>query len=114
MNQFILGETERQLLEQQFKNGNVILRLQGPAEGADNLFTWESGSTGDALTAPTLHLVVIPGKYVIVTNTPKPENVLTAASYVVRGTDAAKRNVYADRIPAGCRNGDPRGRENRN
>lgn len=91
LNQFILDDTARQLLQQQFKNGNAVLRLTGPATESDNLFTWESGTQSNALAAPTLHIVAVPGHYVIVTSTPVPQNVLTAAVYVVRGTDQAKR-----------------------
>jgi hypothetical protein len=109
LNRFILGEPERQLLEQQFENGNVVLRLRGPASSADNLFTWESGIGSSAISAPTLHLVVIPGRFVIVTNTPLPQNVLTAAAYVVRGTDQAKRNGTPTSFPPGVATATPGG-----
>jgi hypothetical protein len=109
LNRLILSETERQLLEQQFQNGNVVLRLRGPVGQSDNLFTWESGIGGSAISAPTLHLVVVPGKFVIVTNTPEPRNVLTAAAYVVRGTDQAKRVGTPTSFPPGVATATPGG-----
>lgn len=109
LNRFILSETERQMLEQQFKNGNAVFRLRGPASSQDNLFTWESGASGSPLNAPTLHLVVTPGQYVIVTNTPTPQNVLTAAVYVVRGTDQAKRIGTPTPFPPGVATATPGG-----
>lgn len=109
INRFILDDSARQLLAQQFKNGRAVLRLRGPEGSGDNLFTWESGTGGSALIAPTLHLVVVPGKYAIVTNTPAPKNVLTAAAYVVRGTDAAKRNGTPTSFPPGVATATPGG-----
>lgn len=109
LNRFILSETERQMLEQQFKNGSAVFRLRGPEGTEDNLFTWESGASGSALSAPTLHLVFVPGQYVIVTNTPVAQNVLTAAAYVVRGTDQAKRNGTPTNFPPGVATGTPGG-----
>lgn len=92
LNRIFFDESQMQLLAQQFKSGNLVLRIRGPRADGDNLFAWESGVGGSAVNAPTLHLVAVPGHYVIITNTPPPRNVLTAAAYVVRGTDAAKRN----------------------
>ncbi len=109
LNRFILNATELQLLEQQFQNGNVVLRLRGPVGDGDNLFTWESGVGSTALSAPTLHLVLVPGQFVIVTNTPPPENILTAAAYVVRGTDRAKRNGTPTSFPPGVATATPGG-----
>jgi hypothetical protein len=109
LNRFILSESERQLLEQQFQHGNAVFRLRGPATSEDDLFTWESGASGSALNAPTLHLVFTPGRYVIVTNTPEPTNVLTAAAYVVRGTDQAKRLGTPTRFPPGVATATPGG-----
>lgn len=109
LNRWILSDTERQLLEQQFKNGNAVFRLRGPDGTSDNLFTWEGGSSGSTLNAPTLHLVYVPGSYVIVTNTPEPTNVLTAAAYVVRGTDQAKRLGTPTPFPPGVATATPGG-----
>lgn len=109
LNRFILSDTELQMLEQQFKNGNAVFRLRGPSGATDNLFSWDSGATGSTLNSPTLHLVYVPGKYVIVTNTPEPTNVLTAAAYVVRGTDQAKRKGTPTSFPPGVATATPGG-----
>lgn len=107
LNRWILSDTDLQLLQQQFKNGDAVFRLRGPEGSGDNLFTWESGASGSTLNAPTLHLVYVPGNYVIVTNTPEPTNVLTAAAYVVRGTDQAKRLGTPTRFPPGVATATP-------
>lgn len=109
LTRFILSASELQLLQQQFKNGNAVFRLRGPAGNEDNLFAWESGANGSALIAPTLHLVFVEGSYVIITNTPEPKNVLTAAAYVVRGTDQAKRNGTPTPFPPGVATATPGG-----
>jgi hypothetical protein len=109
LNRLLLDDAQMQLLQQQFKSGSAVLRIRGPQSGGDNLFTWESGVGGSAVNAPTLHLVVVPGKYVVVTNTPQPRNVLTAAAYVVRGTDAAKRLGTPTPFPPGVATATPGG-----
>lgn len=109
LNRWILGDSELQLLQQQFKNGNAVFRLRGPDGGSDNLFSWEAGATGTTLNSPTLHVVYVPGSYVIVTNTPEPTNVLTAAAYVVRGTDRAKRFGTPTSFPPGVATATPGG-----
>ncbi len=109
LNRFILSDSELELLQQQFKNGNAVFRLRGPSSSQDNLFTWESGASGSAINAPTLHLVYVPGTYVVITNTPQPTNVLTAAAYVVRGTDQAKRNGTPTPFPPGVATATPGG-----
>ncbi|MBI5302395.1 MAG: PD40 domain-containing protein [Chloroflexi bacterium] len=76
---------QRQLLEKQLDNGTLTFRVRGPASG-DNIFTWVAGSG-----TPTLYLVAIPGAVTIVTATPTPGNVLTAAAVAVRETEAAIR-----------------------
>ncbi len=111
VNRVLFSETDRQLLEQQFASGRLALRIRGPQSGKDNLFTWEAGGATSSLDAPQLHLVVIPGEYVVVTNTPVPTNVLTAAAYVVRGTDFARRNGTPTPFPPGVATATPGGEQ---
>lgn len=111
LNRIFFDESQMQLLAQQFQNGTVVIRIRGPQDGGNNLFTWESGVGGSAANAPTLHLVTIPGHYVIITNTPAPRNVLTAAAHVVRGTDAAKRNGTPTPFPPGVATATPGGEQ---
>lgn len=109
LNRIFLDEAQLQMLAQQFQNGNAVLRIRGPQGGGENLFVWESGVGGSAINAPTLHMVAIPGNYVVITNTPAPRNVLTAAAHVVRGTDAAKRNGTPTPFPPGVATATPGG-----
>lgn len=111
LNRIFFDSTQMQMLSQQFKNGNVVLRIRGPEGDGNNLFAWDSGVGGSALNAPTLHLVAVPGNYVVITNTPLPRNVLTAAAYVVRGTDAAKRNGTPTPFPPGVATATPGGEQ---
>ena len=96
---FVFDAGQRAELEQRIFRGVVSFRLDGPASGADNLFSWDSGYGGESLgNGPILRLAVappaipvtpegerIPGlgtptpTYVILTLVPTPENVLTAA-----------------------------------
>lgn len=68
----------------------LIVRLDGP-EGPDNsLFTWDSGGLDLKTGAhPMLTITAEPGQFVVVTNTPTAESVVTAAAIALRETDAA-------------------------
>lgn len=109
INRVYLGEADRQLLAQQFAAGRVAFRIRGPKTDSDSYVTWYAGPGGRAIDAPQLTLVVVPGKYVIVTNTPEPKNVLTAAAYVVRGTDQARRFGTPTPFPPGVATATPGG-----
>lgn len=81
INQFVFSTDELGLLEQAVdQTGVAAFRLDGPAGTSESLFTWDSGSAGDPGRRPVLHLVVVPGTFVIVPNVPTPLNVLTAAA----------------------------------
>ncbi len=70
----------------------LIFRIQGPEGPGNSLFTWDSGGLDLKSGAhPTLRLVARPGQFVVVTNTPTAENVVTAAAIAVRETDFATR-----------------------
>lgn len=82
LNQFAFSHDQLPLIEKALNNSPYItFRLDGPTDSGDSLFTWD-GAGLDLKTGahPTLRLVVIPGELVIVTNTPTPVNVLTAAA----------------------------------
>lgn len=93
INQFIIDEAQLGLLQQALIDGQnlVAFRLDGPEGGADNLFTWDSGfGPATRQNTPGLWLVTGPAPatpppvptqdYVVVTSTPTPENVVTAAA----------------------------------
>lgn len=70
----------------------LVVRLEGPQGPNNSLFTWDSGGLDLKSGAhPSLRIVARPGQFVIVTNTPTAENVVTAAAMAVRETDFATR-----------------------
>lgn len=93
INQFVFNEAQRSLLQQALIDNQrlVTFRLDGPEGGADNLFTWDSGfGPATAGNKPALWIVTGPAPatpppiptldYIVVTSTPTPANVLTAAA----------------------------------
>jgi len=101
VNVAVLDEAAAAWLEAQLIDGatSVILRITGPAGGSDSLFAWDSGSgartvgEGPSLVldmgpAPT-HTPPLPTEAVrVATDTPTPENVLTAMAYAQTMTAA--------------------------
>ena len=101
VNVAVLDEAGRAWLEAQLIDGatSVIVRITGPAGGSDSLFAWDSGSgartVGEGLSlvldmgpAPT-HTPPLPTEAVrVATDTPTPENVLTAMAYAQTMTAA--------------------------
>ena len=90
-NVFVLGPQALEALEARTFTGLVSFRIDGPASGEDNLFSWDSGyGTQSMGWKPVLRLVagplpdVIPEPptpaYVIITSSPTPENVVTEAA----------------------------------
>jgi hypothetical protein len=92
---FPLNEEQLAILTERLKTRRISFRIDGPGSGLDNLFTWNNGSGDkrepgdDALTEaeqlaqtgqPVLKIIVEGSKYVIITSTPTPENILTVAA----------------------------------
>ncbi len=78
----------------------VVVRLEGPNGPGNSLFTWDGGGLDLETGAhPILQIVAHPGKFVIVTNTPTAENVITAAALAVTATDFATRVGTATPFP---------------
>ncbi len=84
MNQFIFSRDQLGLLEQLVNGkGIVTFRLDGPNGARDSLFTWDTGGVDTkAGVHPVLNLVLVPGHFISVTNTPTPQNIVTAAAEV--------------------------------
>lgn len=93
VNQFVFDQAQRALLQQALVDGQSLaaFRLDGPEGGPDNLFTWDSGyGPATRQNMPGLWIVTGPAPatppplptedYVVVTSTPTPANVLTAAA----------------------------------
>jgi hypothetical protein len=100
-----IGILETRIIEDQ--NPKVSFRIDGPLVGADNLFAWDTGFGPQSREAKvTLSLSVGPPpatpplyNYVVVTSTPTPENVLTAAAVVLQMTADAVRIGTATPVP---------------
>jgi hypothetical protein len=81
-------------LERRLAGGVVSFRLDGPTSGNNNLFTWDSGYRSETAleSIPVLRLAFVPPPvpaYIIVTSTPTPENVVTAAAIAATATEVA-------------------------
>jgi hypothetical protein len=101
------------LLERRIFEGNdefgrqVSFRLDGPTEGDDNLFAWDSGYGPTSQEAgPELFLSLGPPPqqapapyFVLITSTPTPENVMTAVANSLQLTAEAIRFGTATRLP---------------
>lgn len=78
----------------------AIVRLVGPGGDANSLFTWDGGGLDLKTGAhPILRVVARPGAFVVVTNTPTAENVVTAAALALRETDFATRVGTPTKFP---------------
>ncbi len=82
VNQFIFKKEQLALLEQAVSGkGIVAFRIDGSLIGRDSLFTWDGGGTDFRSGAhPVMHIVALPGHFVSITNTPTPQNIITAAA----------------------------------
>lgn len=94
VNQFSFDSGQRSLIEQAVNASPYLtFRLDGPSDSGDSLFTWDAAGLDLKSGAhPTLHLVAIPGKLNIITNTPTPVNVLTAAAQLQTVTAFIAKN----------------------
>ncbi|MCB0194097.1 MAG: PD40 domain-containing protein [Anaerolineae bacterium] len=101
------------LLEQRILEGDnnfgrkISFRLEGPNSGSDNLFAWDSGfGPASKGNGPEFFISVGPPPeatpkpyYVVITSTPTPENVVTAAAISVDMTAQAQQNGTATPLP---------------
>jgi hypothetical protein len=109
-NQFELSPAQIKILGERIiddEQPKISFRIEGPLVGPDNLFGWDTGygpqSQGNEVT---LLLRVGPPPatpppydYIIVTSTPTPENVVTAAAILVQMTAEATRVGTATSVP---------------
>jgi hypothetical protein len=101
-NVFVFEPDQIAELEQRLDAGLVSFRLVGPSQGADNLFTWDTGYGGGFGNRPALRLIYPPTPTPIVvvalpTATPTPANVLTAAALAV--TASYEATVFGTPTP---------------
>jgi hypothetical protein len=93
VNIFTFTPAQLTQLERRLETGLVSFRLDGPTQGPDNLFTWDTGYGEGFGSRPTLRLVYqlppTPTPIVmaaIPTATPTPANAVTAAALAVTAT----------------------------
>jgi len=110
-NTFSFSPAQLQTLEQFLIDSQqpvLSFRLDGPLVGSDNLFAWDSGygaeSQGNGVEL-VLHVGEPPAtppaySYVVVTSTPTPENVVTAAAVSAQMTADAQQYGTATPVPA--------------
>ncbi len=108
--QFELSPAQIRILETRIlesREPTISFRLDGPLVGSDNLFAWDTGygpqsqgnkvvlslNVGEPPATPPLF------EYVVVTSTPTPENVMTAAAMVAQATADATRIGTATLAP---------------
>lgn len=102
INTFVLNAGALAQLEAQLEQGYATFRLRATDVNGDSLFAWSgSAGSGNGLDVPTLYLVAIPKPLVIVTNTPLPTNVLTAAAQALKATAFARANGTPTPFPRG-------------
>ena len=109
-NEFELSPAQIEILETRIIDDpepKVSFRLDGPLVGPDNLFAWDTGygprSLGNgvvlALNVGEPPATPPPFDYVVVTSTPTPENVITAAALLAQVTADATRVGTATPVP---------------
>ncbi len=92
VNVFTFTAVHLEELERRLETGLVSFRLDGPTQGADNLFTWDTGYGGGFGNRPALRLVYqpppTPTPVVVpaIPATPTPANVVTAVALAATAT----------------------------
>ncbi len=101
-NEFVLTPEQLRLIRDKVLNNlepRLSFRVLGPLAGQDDLFAWDTGY-GSQSKKNKIELILsigeppvtpIPFDYVVVTSTPTPENVMTAAAQVLQATVDATR-----------------------
>lgn len=93
LNEFVFDDAQLTALQQTLLDNRlqIAFRLDGPEGAGDNLFTWDSGyGPASRVGVPSLRIITGPAPatpppvpaedYLVVTSTPTPANVLTAAA----------------------------------
>lgn len=100
-NDFVLNPQDLPLIQSQLDSGHLTFRLRSPEATGDSLFVWESGASSNGLDVPTLYLIAIPKPLVVITNTPFPTNVFTAAAQALKATAQANKLGTPTPFPRG-------------
>lgn len=100
-NYFVFGAQDLALFQDQLAHGSLTFRLRPTWTESESLFGWSGSSSAGGLDVPILYVVAIPKPWVVITNTPFPTNVLTAAAQAVRGTAQAQKLGTPTPFPRG-------------
>ena len=109
-NRFELSAEQIEILESKIidrEKPALSFRLDGPLVGADNLFAWDTGYGAQTSKAEVLLTLVVgpPPEippaydYIVITSTPTPQNVVTAAAMVRKMTAEATEIGTATPLP---------------
>jgi WD40 repeat protein len=94
VNRFVFSADQNTNLEEALTgDGRVYFRLSSISSGGDDLFTWDAGDRDVPSSRPILRLIAVPTAFAVITNTPTPENVFTAAAILYKGTEIAQRGT---------------------
>lgn len=94
INKFVFGTDQVSRIEEALNgSGRLYFRLSSPTSSGDDLFTWDGGDKDVPGSRPTLRLITIPAAFAVITNTPTPENVFTAAANLFKGTEISQRGT---------------------
>jgi hypothetical protein len=110
INEFVLSDAQIKALEARIiekEEPRASFRLDGPLVGSNNLFAWDTGygpqSRGEkvvlSLSVGEPPATPPPFDYVVITSTPTPENVVTAAAILAQQTAEATRIGTATPVP---------------
>lgn len=89
VNVFTFTPAQREELARRVERGAVSLRLDGPAEGENNLFTWDTGYGGGRTNRPVLQVIYQPPPTptpFVITVTPTPADIIAAAAMAATAT----------------------------
>jgi len=107
-NDFILNPQDLALLETQLDYGHVTFRLRAVGTEGDSLFVWNGDSgASNGLDVPTLYLVATLKPLIVITNTPYPTNVFTAAAQAIKATADARKYGTPTPFPRGYATASP-------
>ncbi len=99
-NQFVLSTDQVGYVETLVNlKGIVLFRIDGPSGTRDSLFSWDAGGLDKTGIRPVMHVLATPSQFISVTNTPTPQNIITAAAQAQTLQAQAARNGTATPFP---------------
>ena len=105
-NRFVFTPSQLKLVQDQINIGTLNLRLVGPTDQVDNMFSWEAAR---GAREPTLYIVAVPAAFVVITPTPTPADVFAAATLAVQQTRQVQQVGTPTSLPRGIVTATPGG-----